>query len=61
MSAVSCIYIYSLVGSLKAVYGGSVVVLFIANGCFLCQQFVEDSQLYLLFLSTVISIISCSS
>lgn len=52
--------LYSPVGSLKAVDGGS-VVLFIANDHFHCEHFVEDSQLYLLFLSIIISIVSCSS
>lgn len=58
----SCfVCIYLLVGGLKAVYSGSAVVLFIANDHFHCQCFVERSQLYLLFLSAIISIISCSS
>lgn len=43
-----------LVGGLKAFYSGSVVLLFIANDRFQCQQFEEDSQLYLLFLSITV-------
>lgn len=51
-----CSFIHS-----KAVCGGSGAVLFLANDHSHCQHSVEDSQLYLLFPSAGIRIISCSS